>query len=81
MTRCRSKLVLALGTARLARTCVRPLPARPVERPDLHDYAPLSHMVNHPSGRGSRGLRSLLDLPSPLRRRHLPPGLKEVLQW
>ena len=34
MARCRPKLVLALGTARLARTCVRPLPARPVERPD-----------------------------------------------
>jgi hypothetical protein len=34
MARCRPKLVLALGTVRLARTCVRPLPARPVERPD-----------------------------------------------
>ncbi len=32
--RCRPKLVLVLGTASLARTCVRPLPARPVERPD-----------------------------------------------
>ena len=42
MARCRPKLVLALGTARLARTCVRPLPARPIER---NDYALLSHAV------------------------------------
>ncbi len=34
MTRFRPKLVIALGTARLARTCVRPLPSRPVERPE-----------------------------------------------
>ncbi len=54
MTRCLSKLVLALGTARLARTCVRPLPARPVERPDLPDYAPLLHMVNQARRRRRR---------------------------
>ncbi len=46
MTRCRPKLVLAVGTARLARTCVRPLPARPMEQPDWPDYAPMSHTVN-----------------------------------
>ncbi len=41
MPRCRPKLVLVLGSARLARTCVRPLPARPAERPDWPDYAPI----------------------------------------
>jgi hypothetical protein len=34
MTSCRPKLALARGTARLALTCVRPLPALPVDRPD-----------------------------------------------
>jgi hypothetical protein len=35
MTPCRCrKLVLALATLRLARTCVRRLPARPVEQRD-----------------------------------------------
>ncbi len=34
LSRLLTKLVLALWTVRLARTCVRPLPARPVERPD-----------------------------------------------
>jgi hypothetical protein len=54
MTRCRPKLVLALGTVRLARTCVRPLPAQPVERPD---YAPLSHTVNQIVSQGPPGAR------------------------